>query len=298
MKNLNLHLLKKILFITLLAISFTTQGQLTGQVTYQEYGIAFDIPQNWVGQELEDLFVMGSSKEAGIVVMIFHPAKDLVELKKNMGKGINEGGITLKPSGAITVLNNLKIEALYEGIVNNEKAKGISIGMINPSGSGVVLFALVNPKLYSKRILEIGRQIGNSFKFSNPMANTNTTSGGLTVQQVSQDLGGNKLTYLDSYYSNTSGGGGYQREKEINLCPNGLFTFFGGSYLNFPDPNYDPYQKNTKGHGTWEFLEDSGKIYLQLNYNDGEYESFHVTYKDGKTHLNGGRYYISDVDCH
>lgn len=284
----------KIVFV--MALNFNIQAQLTGHINYTEYGISFNIPNNWIGQELEDMFVMGSNKEAGIIAMIFHPSKDINSLKESMQKGINEGGISLKPSGTISVLSNSKVEALYEGIVTNEKAKGIAIGLVNLSGSSVVLFALVSPDLYSSHILKIGREVGKSIKFSEPITTKNTQSGNLTVAEVIQDLAGNKLTYLDNYHSNTLGGGGYQIEKEINLCPNGLFTFYGGSYLNFPDPNYDPYQKNARGHGTWEFLEDAGKIFLQLNYNDGEYESFHITYKEGKTHLNGARYYLTDTN--
>jgi len=278
-------------------ISSSIYGQLTGRVEYKEEGVTFDIPTNWVGQEVEEVFIMGSQKEAGLVAITAHPARNLKELRDNMQLGLQEGEVTLNLKNNLKKLSNTMIEGLYEGVIDNQQVKGNAIGVLNSYGEGVVVFSLISPELFSNRTLQIGKKVANSVTFNTPQL-TNNVSNGLTVAQVTQDLGGNKLIYQESYYSNTSGGGGYERSKEINLCPNGTFTYYGSSYLNFTDPNFDPYRKNGQSHGSWKFINQNGNIYLNLNYTNGSKENLRVRYEDDKTFLDEGRYYLGDVTCY
>ncbi len=62
-------------------ISSSIYGQLTGRVAYKEEGVTFNIPTNWVGQEVEEIFIMGSQQESGLIALITHPAKNLKELQ-------------------------------------------------------------------------------------------------------------------------------------------------------------------------------------------------------------------------
>ncbi len=290
--------MKVLLFLfALLAVHFG-KAQLTGHVAYAEEGVSFDIPKNWVGQELEEAFLMASSKEAGLVILLFHPANTLEEQSSKMKHGLSDGAISLSLEGKLSNNGKDTVEGHYIGSLEGKSVKAKLIAMTNPYGLGVAVLSLINGNLYSKRTDELAQEIAKSIGFKQPSTKISAVGNqSKNTQAAQEELVGYKLTYMESYYSNTPGGGGYERKRIINLCPNGLFTFYGGSYLNFPDPNWDPYQKNAKGHGTYEILEDDGDIYLQLNYNDGEYESLKCTYNDG-VYLNGGRYYRGDVECY
>ena len=282
------------LLFSILMVTFGV-SQVTGDITYQEYGISFTVPNQWIGQESDDIFVMASSKEAGLLILMFHPAKSQEELMEKMNKGLKDQSVNLTPMTPITTIGTNKVGGIYQGTLDGQNVKGKAIAMINPYGKGIVVFSLINETSYSQRTEELADLVANSVAFTK--ANGNVIGASPYLQQAKEELMGYKLTYLESYYSNTPGGGGYERKRVINLCSNGLFTFYGGSYLNFPDPNWDPMHENAKGHGTYEILEDSGNIYLQLNYNDGSYESLKCTYDEG-VYLNGGHYYRGDVECY
>ncbi|AXT51006.1 hypothetical protein D1818_09275 [Aquimarina sp. BL5] len=288
--------MKKSIYIIMI-ISSSIYGQLTGRVEYKEEGVTFNIPTNWVGQEVEEVFIMGSQKEAGLVAITAHPVRNLKELQDNMQLGLQEGGVTLRLKNNLKKLSDTSVEGMYEGVIDNQKVQGNAIGLLNSYGKGIVIFSLISPDLFSNRTLQIGREVANSVRFNTPQP-SNNSSNGLNAAQVTKDLGGNKLIYSESYYSNTPGGGGYERSKEINLCPNGAFTYYGSSYLNFTDPNFDPYRKNGQSHGTWKFIDQNGSVYLNLNYRNGSKENLLVRYKDDKTFLDGGRYYLGDVTCY
>ena len=288
-------MMKSIVFLVAMTTVLYSTAQLTGDVSYQEYGISFTIPKNWVGQEAEDVFVMSSSKEAGLLILMFHPAKNQQELLEKMNLGLQEGTVSLSPSQPLKTIGKNRVEGIYSGTLEGHNAKGKVAALINPHGKGIVVFSMVNTDLYTDRTDELADVVIQSIGFSK--ANQNPTLSSTYIQQAKEELVGYKLTYLESYYSNTPGGGGYERKRVLNLCTNGRFTFYGDSYLNFPDPNWDPMHENAKSHGTYDILEDSGDLYLQLNYNDGGYESLKCTYDDG-VYLNGGRYYRGDVECY
>ncbi|NKI32695.1 hypothetical protein [Croceivirga thetidis] len=286
--------MKKLLNVLFILTTLNSISQFTGQVDYQQYGISFTIPHNWIGQETEDIFVMSSSKEAGLLILMFHPEKNQEELLNKMNLGLQDGAVNLRPSGPLQMVGENQVEGMYSGMLDGQNVKGKVIALINAHGRGIAVFSLVNETRYTKRTNELAKLVASSVAFKK--ANPNVVLSSPYLEEAKAELVGYKLTYMESYYSNTPGGGGYERKRVLNLCSNGLFTFYGGSYLNFPDPNWDPMHQNAKGHGTYEILEDNGDIYLQLNYNDGEYESLKCTYDDG-VYLNGGRYYRGEVDC-
>lgn len=265
-----------------------TYGQYTGKVNFNEEGISFVIPENWFGQEVDDYFLMRSKHEGGIIALVFHPYKNISELKLNMTAGLKEEGVSLSLVSDLS-LNNNQLSGTYEGTLNQQKVKGIAIGILNPYGQGIITFALTSPELYSERIVELGNQVTNSFIFDKNI---------LTASKVTKHLSGYQLTYTKNYSSRTPGGGGYSRDKAINLCKNGTFTFFGSSSLAFGDPNFDPYENSTKGHGTWKFIDENNRVYLSLSYLNNKFQKYHVTYKEKKLFLDGERYYCAyDAEC-
>ncbi|MEM9931303.1 MAG: hypothetical protein AAF840_15920 [Bacteroidota bacterium] len=290
----------RLLFLLFSLLFFTTlQAQYTGEVNYEAEGVAFTIPPQWVGQEMEDVFVMGSEQEAGLMVLMFHEATTLAALKVEMQAGLQEASVSLMPVGAVEQVSTTKVAGHYRGTLEGQAVRGKAIALLNPYGQGLVVFSLIAEADYAKRTDQLADLVANSVRFSPTAAGFNTSAySGLTVEQVRQDLSGNQLYFNEYYGSRTAGGGGYEINKTINLCPNGTFTYYGDSYLSIPDPDHDPYLSSGKGHGRYSFVKEEGKVYLQLKYIDGHITYLHVTYEDNKTHLDGGRYYVLEVECY
>ncbi len=285
----------------LLSTSLMVHAQITGDVSFDKYGIAFTIPPNWVGQELQEAFVMASAQDAGIMVLVPHPARSMNELSSKIGEGLNHENVQLTLQGSVQQLNQHVVEGIYEGSVNFQAVKGHVFGMLNPLGSGVAVISLVSPELYSVFTRDIGIEVVNSLRFSQAVAD----EGALTAEQCKLDLGGNKLVYMDNYYSadrspnQSEVGGGYNLRKEINLCSSGYFTYHGNSFVAAGTQIHNAYESNrAQGHGTWQFIDQAGEVILLLSYHDGNSQTFTVEYAEDKTLLNGGRYYLDDVECY
>lgn len=90
-------------------------GQITGSVNYPEEGISFTIPQQWIGEELDEVFVMASNQEAGIIAMLFHPAKTTDKLIEQMQEGLHDELINLYPVGGISSTALNRVEGIYQG---------------------------------------------------------------------------------------------------------------------------------------------------------------------------------------
>lgn len=282
-----------------LALATSLSGQYTGHVNDPTEGISFDIPANWAGQEMEDLFLMSSGEEPGLMALMFHPASSLAMLKEQMKQGLRDASVNLSLIGDLQNINAEQIAGNYQGFLEGQAVKGRAIALLNPHGKGLVVLSLINDHLYTKRTEELAGQVAASIRFAQPIQPPANTGGRvLSAVQAQQDLANSKLKYLEAYYSDTPGGGGYERRKEINLCPGGVFTFYGSSYLNVANPDVDPYRKSGNGHGKYSFVEEGGKVYLELQYTDGHTVYLHVTYQGTKTFLDGGRYYVLEVDCY
>ncbi|MEL7222977.1 MAG: hypothetical protein AAGJ93_16765, partial [Bacteroidota bacterium] len=280
--------MKKYTFLFFLV--FTTISlfcQITGHVSDESLGVAFDVPPNWFGQELEDIFVMTSYEEAGLIAMMFHPASNTTALIEKMQQGLTDATINLMPVGELEAKGSNRVEGMYAGLLEGQNVKGKAVALVNPHGEGIVVLSLVDQSMHSSRTNELADWIANSISFSKPAQNnTNYTSNdpSFNARTVQQDLVNTKLVYRESYYSNTPGGGGYERSRTINLCPNGQFTFYNSSYLNLgDDPNYDPYTKSGNNSGTYQFINDTGGVYLELKFSDGDFYRMQVSYEGSKT---------------
>lgn len=287
-------------FLLFIFVTITSFCQVTGHISDESLGIAFDIPADWFGQELEDVFLMSSLQEGGLMAMMFHPAQNVAQLQTEMKQGLSDASIYLMPVGQLQSNGTDRVEGQYSGMLEGQKVKGKAVALINPHGQGVVVLSLIEEHLYGSRTDDLVNEVANSIQFSQAARAAAYSSGDpdINAGTVRQDLANHKLTYMDSYSSNTPGGGGYEIRKEINLCPNGNFTAYDSSYMSTgSNPNFDPHSSNGTFRGTYEFVDYQGGVYLQLMLSDGHQENLEISYEGTKVFLDGGRYYRGDVEC-
>ena len=283
------------LFIGFILISISLNGQQTGTVKYEQLGVSFSIPNGWVGQETGEVFIMGSNEVPGLIILIPHDqVYSLDDLYNQASQGLSlEGGTTLKPIQKIRTSNDI-VMGSFQGTIEYSPAKAFIIGKVNPHGNGVTIVATTTPELYKEQIYEeLAMEVSNSFQFSavelnKAVAETKTSS----IEDWKYQLGGTRLTYMESYNSGGVDGGGYNMETEIHLCTEGFFKYKDQSFMSAGGFNRTAVSShNTRGHGNWE-IKQSGVTQLILSFHDGTTKYFDLEWReDTKLFMNGYRYF-------
>ena len=290
------------LFVTLfslLSITVST-AQQTGEVDYPYLGLKFTIPNGWKGGETEGGYLIGSDTQPGLIILLPHQVKDIEALKQEAEAGIQEEGIMLKKVGPFETVGQEGVGALFEGAVQGEAAKAFVAAVINPFGAGVTIMAATAASGYNATYRELVNEIALSLKFSEPVEPPIT-------EEWRNTLKGAKLTYLNSSYDSGPSYGGYSTyssyssREEITLCASGTFSFYSSNSMSvdtggaFADGGGD-----NSGEGTWTVATNgAGVPVLKLQFENGEINTYQLTYEDSKTYLNGSRYFrtYDDVQC-
>ncbi len=266
-------------------------GQISGEVNYERLGISFVIPEGWVGQESEDVLIMGSETVSGFLVMQAHNL-NLEQLKKEAYAGIDEGnGTQLKLEGDYDSGPDY-IGGVFNGTVEWEAAKGYLIGVTNSIGMGVMIMGVTAPDKFDDKYKELCFKIYNSIKFSE----VDLTA---EFEEWKAWLSDARLTYMSSHYSSdyTAGGisSGYSSERKIDLCSKGYFNDSSNNDMTISGSGVSGYSYGSDGgSGSWnlEMTVDGGYV-LTLNYSSGEIEKYDLTYEDSKFYMNGVRYFVT-----
>ena len=272
--------------IILIAVLFTTNlfAQKTGRVDYKTLGISFTIPDGWVGQETEASFIMGSNTVAGFILLIPNGITSMSAMEMEARKGISEeNGTFLQLDGELEKINNNTIGGEYKGLIEWSKCKAFMIGKVNPFGNGVTVLAATTSQLYSAEYKKLAKQVAASIQFSKPVLPE-------VSKQWSETLKNARLTYMNTV---SSYDGGFSDKIVIDLCAQGYFRHSSNSSMAFDtDAGFGSSHANDKGAGTWKVTANAaGQAVLQLNFNDGSISEYVITLEDGKTFLNGTRYF-------
>ena len=283
--------------MTLILVFNNSFAQQTGDVNYPSLGIQFTIPAGWVGQEMEDLFVMGSTTEPGRIIMAQHTVSGKHALQQLLQQGLQvDAGTQLNTDSPISSVENDGLAVMLKGVMDYAAVKGYIVGRVQNDQHSILIMAVSSPESFNQNHVALVNQISDSLKFSQPKHSAQAA-------YFSQQLRNVRLTYIDSYSSmDYSGGGisgGYEMRKNLDLCAQGHFYYSGYSNLNAGGDNASAYGNySNTGHGTWEITGAGQEIYLKLRFNDGDVIEKALTEKDGGLYLDGGRYYRQDSQCH
>jgi len=278
--------LGQILLLSFLSFQFSF-AQLSGKVSYPQYGIEFTIPSGWYGQESEEaIYIQSNSSNAAIVISVHNYSLD--QLKQEAMNGINEGnGTELRLTGSMENLNSESIAGNFEGVMNFENVKAYIIGVSNHRkkvGVSIIVFSRANE--YSDVLKQTAQEIHSSFKFEEVSESSKSNE----LQEWIDWLKDVRLVYMDSYSS--SGGGGYSSQERIDLCAKGYFNFNSYNDMVVSGQGISAYnQGGDQGSGTWKVVSQDLSYILQLEYYDGNVSTYELSYSDEKLYLNGYRYF-------
>lgn len=279
----------KIIYVSLLVGIFHFQASLaqqTGKVHYEQLGISFTIPNGWNGQETNDVYLITSQTKSGAILLSVEDYTSQDQMKADMQAGYREaGGTDLKPSGPISQVGNNTLGIEYTGMLEGQSAKAYVTGTINPYGQDVFIMAVTTTDKYSEEYRKLAITLEQSLVFVKPEAAP-------ALEDWKTWLSGVKLTYMDSYSSNsyTSGGvsGGYSTKNVIDLCSEGFFIYYGSDNMSVGSTASSDYStSHSKGSGQWEVLGNT----LRLKFRNGKIWEYEMSLEEGKTYLNGKRYF-------
>ncbi len=287
------------LFIAL-AFSFGSPiAQQTGQIDYPQLGLSFTIPDGWVGQEAEGLYLMGHNSIPGFIFVIPHEQSlTTAQMQAEAAAGLFLGaGSQLAPTGSVDVIGRGRVGGEFQGSIEYSPAQAYIIGLENVHGNGLTVIALTSPQAFeTARYRGFAEAVANSVQFSAIETTTTAEPSGAargTLEDWRYQLGGTKLTFMESYYSGSDMGGGYNMESEIHLCQAGYFLYYDQSVMSAGNASSNVYSGgNSRGHGNWEVIEQAGTFYLILNFQDGNRHEYELAWgEDSKLFLNGTRFY-------
>lgn len=282
--------MKKFLIALSCCVGLISQlhAQDTGVKAYPYLGIQFTIPQNWVGQETEAGYILGSNSEAGFILLITHEARTIDALKTEAGNGlIDENGTMLQLEGGLEELGDHAIGGTFAGTVEFQPARSYIAGVINPFGKGVMVLAVTDEKNFSNRYAELAKQVAASLQFAHPQESPQT-------RDWKESLKGAKLTYLKtSGGSDYSGYSGTSSRSEILLCANQQFSYYSSNSSSFDiNAGFGSASSSDNGRGNWEVATgDDGGALLKLHFDNGREFKYQISYRERKTYLDATRYF-------
>lgn len=283
------------LLIIFLSVMKFAKAQQSGLINYPHLGVQFTIPEGWIGQETEGGFIVGHPSKPGFAFLSMMEATSIEEIRAQGQQGIREAdGTYLQLQGSIEQLNANSLGGLFSGTLQQSPAKAYMLGVLNPHGSGVLVMAASTPEQYSEMHKQLAVDLANSLAFSKPEVPP-------VAQEWKQRFSNAKLTYMDSYYSSGSSyggystGGGYSVTKEIHLCAQGYFKSSGSSSMSIDTGGaFGNSRGSSSGDGSWEIAGNQyGQPILRLKFHNGEVREYTLTSEEGKTFLNGERYYVT-----
>lgn len=115
------------------------------------------------------------------------------------------------------------------------------------------------------------------------------------AQQWRAHLAGKKVTYIDSYSSNTAGGGGFSTKFVYHLCSDGRFAYSGSDVVSLNSGNTDVQGGGSAGssQGTWRIVTQGQLAGIELRFGNGNVELYRLDLQNGETLANGTKVFVT-----
>ena len=274
-----------------LIATLALSAQKTGTIEYKELGLAFTIPQGWVGQETDEGFLMGHNTEPGFILLLPHEYSSLETLRQDAAQGIEDEGVSLKLSGKLDSIEKNGVGGTFTGALGGQKAKAYIVGLINPHGQGLSIMTAVESGQFADKHKQLALSVARSVRFSKPEAPA-------AVQQWKTDLMNKRLYFIYTSSSRTGGYTGMSETEEIWLCSAGYFQYKSSSHSSFDSGGAFGHSSGKgKGAGTWNVvLNNNGGPMLQLAFQNGQVKNYDINgVQNGKLNLSGTKYFYSNA---
>lgn len=271
----------------------TAQSAIPGEISEPSLGLKFNPPKGWKAQKMQAGYLLGHDTMKGFMMVLPHQYSTLDQLRAAAREGMHDNqGTALKLAGTPVAFGKEGIAAEFSGLVEGKAAKAYAVGMLSGFGGGATVLIAVEEQSYSAEYQKTAQTLAKSMKFSKPQKPS-------IVEEWRQTLNGARLTYMWRYYSGSADGSyvGGGEEVKIDLCQKGYFRYMGSSDLAADGGSGYGYNAggysggNNQGSGQWEVDANGQQPILRLKFHNGRVYEYALSYEDGKTFLDGKRYF-------
>lgn len=291
-------------FLLIAMCSFGARAQeLTGVQHATAMDFEFAIPEGWVGARAEGGYVIGHMTIPGAILLSANHHTDLDAMVRTFSEPTNDGNSALEAVGPPEMIADSTVKVVQSGTIDGTPVKVIGIAKLHPrNGNTANLLALAPTDAFGPELEAALYALQESIRYVDAPARMETVEDDGTIDQTWKErLSGTRLTYLESYSSPapTEGsiGGGYSIDRRIDLCSEGHYKTGTQSEHSFSGSDVSAYGSDrTSGSGTWRaVIMPNGTSMLQLHAHDGNVREYSLGFEDGKTYLNGQRWYRTSL---
>jgi hypothetical protein len=265
-------------------------------VTDPGMNISFTPPQGWKGSKQQDVYLLGSDRYKGFIVVMTHSYSSLDQMNAEAQEGIiDEGnGIQLLPASGFNRFGTNGLSAEFSGIVQGKEAKAFAIGLISPhGGGGVTIMAAVESGSYTSVYPQFVQSLASSLTFLKPQAGTAAPQGDASLMKY----------FAGKYYSYSSGttlSGSAGTERQVMLCPDGLFSDSSEFSASGQGGANWGGARSAGGAARWSIRGDKTRGIITIIRPNGRAEdiSYQVTGEEGVILFNGIKFaYAGAPEC-
>ena len=285
-------LLRLLVPVSLILLIGDASAQFSKRVDVPSLGFSFDIPAGWTGMEQQGVWGLMNEQVQGTVIISTHEHKTLEGLEKDMtAVPTDDPANSIQQVGPVRHPLPNAIELDFQGTMEWQPVWIGTVGMINDAGGpGLSIVALGQGTEPNLPLLEAAMSVIESVHFHAPVIPP-------VVEQWRTHLTGTRLTYISSYSSPSSvgggSGGGMSTHITLDLCPGGWFTRAAASNLSLgSDDDSAASASSSQNTGSWEVLTDGAEsARLELRANDGSVRSYTLEDRNGGTFMQGERWF-------
>ena len=273
------------------------------KVKAKHEGYSFRVPAAWKGKQVDDGYMLGHDTTYGAVLITSTPgatrAQALEEARKQCAEGMKiKEGLVLQNSLPLQTIGNDMLVTEFSGGTEEHLTAYLIVKFSEHSGIAVTVITTTSHFTDEHRI--VAQAVINSAKLFKPVPRPRD-------KQWERKLTNRKLSYL---YSSSSSGydGSYTGSSttiRIGLCP-GHFTYYSNdSYTvnagmgvgsNTGSGSTAVGHSSGKGQGTWKVEKRGNRSTLVLDFHDGTVREYNLSKDEGKTYLDGTRYFNTGGD--
>ncbi len=280
-----------------LMLSSNVLATQTGKLTFPAMGLQFTLPDGWSGQQQGGGYYIQSANDPGFILLFENFATTTKQLKEQMNNGLSQQSIQLKRSGDFVAYkkgNKKGIACQFKGHIDNAGAQAWVISLINPDGPGLSIVAAASVKKSSDKYKKLATQIADSVVFSAP----DVAKKDASTRQWQQWLQNARLSRVNNIADKDIN---KHNTKVYKLCRNHTFYYSHNSRSSIDTDNSFAFSStNNITYGHWQLGNGKDKTpVLNLHYDNGQTDSFPLSFKAGKVALNNESYAYSRIDhCH
>lgn len=229
--------------------------------------------------------LFGSDTVPGLVIAMDSPGLTAEQIEEATHSGYVDANVHLVPSGearALDIEGGSGTAIPVTGILDGAQVEGLLAGYRNGTGQGLVMLAATTPQQWPV-LAPVGEEILAGVRLFEP------EPAPVSESWVSW-FSGKEITYM---HTSGDASGGFSDKVVIACCSDGSFHYSGRSDMSFDiDAGFGYSHDADSGAGTWTVTGPEEDAVLVLTFGDGAVRSYRLAHVDGKTYLDGERWFV------